>query len=225
MSNPCKSVSHTKFKLKKMHSTTQQILNTKILPLFYHDDYDLCKSNIVACYTAGVKVFEFTNRGNMALAHFQRLKKELSVAHPDLKLGVGTIYTVEDAAAFAAAGADFIVQPVCIEAVARFCQGINLPWVPGVMTLNEIYQAMLLGAELIKVFPGNLVGKDYIKSIRGPLPQANLMVTGGVEATPEDVQSWLAAGVKACGLGSQLFAQKPEDITKTLTNIVNSIHE
>jgi 2-dehydro-3-deoxyphosphogluconate aldolase / (4S)-4-hydroxy-2-oxoglutarate aldolase len=208
-----------------MHSTTQQILDTKILPLFYHDDYDLCKSNIIACHAAGVKVFEFTNRGKLALAHFQRLKKELSTSHSDLKLGVGTIYTVAEAKAFAAAGADFIVQPVCIKAVAKFCKTANIPWVPGVMTLNEIYQAMLLGAELIKVFPGNLVGKDYIKSIRGPLPGANLMVTGGVEATPEDVKSWLAVGVKACGLGSQLFAQSPESITKTLTTIVNSIHE
>lgn len=210
---------------KKMHPTIQIIVDTKILPLFYHDDYNLCKTNIIACHAAGVKVFEFTNRGKLALVHFQQIKKELSVLLPDLKLGVGTIYTVEEAKAFVEAGADFIIQPVCIEAVATYCKNANVPWIPGVMTLNEIYQAMLLGAELIKVFPGNLVGKAYIKSIQGPLPQANLMVTGGVEATAEDVKSWLAAGVKACGLGSQLFSQSPEAITLTLTIIVNSIHE
>lgn len=207
-----------------MHPTIQQILDTKLLPLFYHDDYDLCRSNIRACHAAGVKVFEFTNRGKSALVHFQKLKKEFSASHPDMKLGVGTIYTVEDAKAFTVAGADFIVQPVCIEAVAKFCQKANVPWVPGVMTLNEIYQAMLMGAELIKIFPGNVVGKDYIKSIRGPLPQANLMVTGGVDATPEDVKLWLDAGVKACGLGSQLFTQKPTEITQVLTNIIQKIN-
>lgn len=208
-----------------MHPTTQQILGTKLLPLFYHDDFGLCRTNILACHAAGVKVFEFTNRGKSALGHFQRLKKEFSVSHPDLKLGVGTIYTVEEARAFAEAGADFIVQPVCIKAVATFCKKAKIPWVPGVMTLNEIYQAMLLGAELIKVFPGNTVGKDYIKAIRGPLPQANLMVTGGVDATPEDVKSWLAAGVKACGLGSQLFTKKPAEITQVLRDILQKINE
>lgn len=208
-----------------MHPTTQQILDTKILPLFYHDDYDLCKSNIVACHAAGVKVFEFTNRGEMALAHFQRLKNEFSVSHPDLKLGVGTIYTVEEAAVFAAAGADFIVQPVCVNAVADFCHKEQIPWIPGAMTLNEIYNAIQLGAELVKIFPGNMVGKDYIKAIRGPLPQAKIMVTGGVEASPDDILSWLAAGVNACGLGSQLFARKPADITALLSGIINAIRQ
>jgi len=206
-----------------MHPTIQQISDTRLLPLFYHDDYDLCKKNILACYNAGVKVFEFTNRGRFAVEHFKRLKSEFSVSHPDLKLGVGTVYTVDEAQQFAGAGADFIVQPVCIAEVAAFCQSANIPWIPGVMTLNEIYQAMLLGAELIKVFPGNTLGKDYFKSIRGPLPQACLMVTGGVEATPEDVRSWLSAGVKVCGLGSQLFTRSPEEITRTLQNILEHL--
>lgn len=208
-----------------MHPTTQQIVDTKILPLFYADDYDVCRANILACCAAGVNVFEFTNRGKSALGHVKQLKKEFAVSHPDLKLGVGTIYTAEEAKAFVEAGADFVVQPVCVKTVAIFCKKAQIPWIPGAMTLNEIYQAMQLGAELIKIFPGNTVGKDYIKAIRGPMPHVHLMVTGGVEASPEDILSWLAAGANACGLGSQLFARKPADITALLLGIHHAIRQ
>lgn len=206
-----------------MHNTTQQIIETKILPLYYSDQYELCENYIMACYNAGVKVFEFTNRGPLAKENYSKLKKELCSSYTDLKIGVGTIYTVEEAQAFIDLGADFIVQPVCIEGVAHYCKNINLPWIPGTMTLNEIYHAHQLGAELIKVFPANTLGTSYIKNIRGPLPQVNIMVTGGIEATIDEVQHWLKAGVKVCGLGSQLFNHSPEDVTKKLIQILEAI--
>lgn len=206
-----------------MHHTTQQIINTKLLPLFYNDDYELCKNNILACYDAGVKVFEFTNRGPLAKENFSKLKKELSISHPDFKIGVGTIYTADEARTFVDAGADFIVQPVCIESVAHYCQNIDVPWIPGTMTLNEIYHAHQLGASLIKVFPANTLGTFYIKNILGPLPQVNLMVTGGIEANIAEIQNWLKSGVKVCGLGSQLFTNSPEEVTKKLSQILEAI--
>lgn len=206
-----------------MHNTTQQIIETKLLPLFYNDNYDLCKNNILACYNAGVKVFEFTNRGPLAKENFSKLKKELSISHPDLKIGVGTIYTTEEAKAFIDLEADFIVQPVCIETVAQYCQKINVPWIPGTMTLNEIYHAHQLGADLIKVFPGVTLGSTYIKNILGPLPQVNLMVTGGIEANIDEIQNWLKSGVKVCGLGSQLFTNSPKEVTKILSQIMVAI--
>jgi 2-dehydro-3-deoxyphosphogluconate aldolase / (4S)-4-hydroxy-2-oxoglutarate aldolase len=208
-----------------MHGVIQQILDTKLLPLYYNDDYQKCKDNILACYHAGVKVFEFTNRGDYAIAHFARLKSEFYQSNINILLGVGTIYTVEDARSFKEAGADFIIQPVCTSDVAEYCKSVNTPWIPGVMTLNEIYQASLLGADLIKVFPGNVLGKEYIKSIRGPLPKVNLMVTGGVEAAPEDVKAWLKAGVNVCGLGSQLYTRTPGEVTEVIKNILNEINE
>jgi 2-dehydro-3-deoxyphosphogluconate aldolase / (4S)-4-hydroxy-2-oxoglutarate aldolase len=208
-----------------MHPTIQQIVDTKVLPLFYADNYEVCRTNILACCEAGVNVFEFTNRGKSALGHFKQLKKEFSLSHPDLKLGVGTIYTAEEAKAFVEAGADFIIQPVCVKTVANFCKKTKTPWIPGAMTLNEIYQAMQLGAELVKIFPGNTVGKAYIKAIRGPLPDVHLMVTGGVEASADDILSWLEAGANACGLGSQLFARKPADITALLSGIHHAIRQ
>lgn len=210
-----------------MHPTIQQIIDTQLLPLYYHDDYERCLQNILACYDAGVKVFEFTNRGTFAAAHFGRLKADLSATCADLKLGVGTIYTAEEAKVFAELGADFIVQPVCTLDVCNYCQTNQLPWIPGVMTLNEIYQAIKMGAELVKIFPASFVGQDYIRNIRGPLPHANLMVTGGIDAEAEVIASWLKSGVKVCGLGSQLFADPqglgPSGITQKLSNILNAI--
>ena len=73
------------------------------------------------------------------------------------------------------------------------------------MTLNEIWSAWQLGATAVKIFPGNLVGPDYIRALRGPMPDVPLMVTGGVEPTPESIREWLGAGVQAVGIGSQLF--------------------
>jgi 2-dehydro-3-deoxyphosphogluconate aldolase / (4S)-4-hydroxy-2-oxoglutarate aldolase len=206
-----------------MHHTIQQIIDTRLLPLFYSDHYDTCKKNIVACYEAGVKVFEFTNRGPFAIENFSKLKSEFSKSHQDLKFGVGTVYTVEEAKTFIDLGADFIVQPVCVESVAKHCQNVNIPWIPGTMTLNEIYHAHLLGASLIKVFPANILGTSYIKNIRGPLPQANLMVTGGIEANVDEIKQWLNAGAKVCGLGSQLFTYTSEEITKKLSLILEAL--
>jgi 2-dehydro-3-deoxyphosphogluconate aldolase / (4S)-4-hydroxy-2-oxoglutarate aldolase len=210
---------------KEMHDTIHQIINTKLLPLYYNDDYNLCYSNILACCKAGVNVFEFTNRGQYAKEHFKKLKEDLLTICPDLKLGIGTIYSVDQAQSFIDLGADFIVQPVCIQEVAKLCSDASIPWIPGVMTLNEIYQAHLLGAELIKVFPGNVLGTSYIKSVRGPLPEVKLMVTGGVEATTDDVKAWLKAGVNVCGLGSQLFTKSVDEITEILSSIQKEIHE
>ena len=91
------------------------------------------------------------------------------------------------------------------------------------MTLNEIYHAHQLGAALIKVFPANTLGTSYIKNILGPLPQVNIMVTGGIEANITEIQNWLKSGVKVCGLGSQLFTNSPEEVTKKLSHILEAI--
>ncbi len=201
----------------------EKLASNKLMPLYYNDDFDKCHTNIKACYDAGINVFEFTNRGENALDIFRKLKEAFKQSCPDLDLGVGTINTVEQAQAFVDAGATFIVQPICTAEVAAYAQSKNIPWIPGVMTLNEIYQAHLLGATLIKVFPASVLGPGYIKAIRGPLPNVKIMVTGGVEANISDVQTWLKAGVNVCGLGSQLFNQSPQEITDTLKEILEKI--
>lgn len=190
--------------------TKEDILNRcreyPIVPVFYHGDADHTKAIVKACYDGGMRVFEFTNRGDGARRVFAELVPFVREQCPDLALGIGTILTPESAEEFIGTGADFVVQPVTTATVAAVCHAHNVPWMPAGATLNEIYQATLLGADLVKVFPGNVVGPGFIKAIKGPMPHLNLMVTGGVEPTAESLTAWFRAGVTCVGIGSQLFS-------------------
>ncbi len=180
-------------------------LAAPLVPVFYHADAAYAQAVVRACYAGGVRVFEFTNRGARAFEVFQELAKLPATDCPDLVLGIGTIYTAAEAERFIAAGAAFVVQPVTTADVAAACQRHDVAWLPGALTPNEIYAATRLGAQVVKVFPGNLVGPDYIRALRGPMPHARLMVTGGVEPTVASLTEWFGAGVNVVGIGSQLF--------------------
>ena len=187
------------------------VVNNPIVPVFYHADADHAQAIVKACYDGGLRVFEFTNRGDKAMSVFTTLVGYVREHCPDMALGIGTILTPEDATRFIDVGADFVVQPVTTAAVGDVCRERGVPWMPAGSTLNEIYQATLLGAHLVKVFPGNVVGPDFIKAIKGPMPWLKLMVTGGVEPTSESLNAWFKAGVTAVGIGSQLFAGNSAD--------------
>lgn len=189
-------------------------LQAPLVPVFYHANAAHVQDVVRACYAGGMRVFEFTNRGPRAFEVFQELA-QLTAELPELILGIGTIYTAADAERFIAAGAAFVVQPVTTAEVATACRAHDVAWVPGALTPNEIYAAQQLGAGLVKIFPGNLVGPDYIRALRGPMPRVPLMVTGGVEPTTENLGEWFGAGVNVVGIGSQLFkdAADPPTIT------------
>ena len=187
------------------------VIHHPIVPVFYHADAGQAQAVVQACYDGGLRVFEFTNRGNQALSVFTQLVHYVRENCPEMAIGIGTILTPADAETFLDAGADFVVQPVTTAAVGEVCRRRNVPWMPAGSTLNEIYQATLLGADLVKVFPGNVVGPDFIKAIKGPMPTLKLMVTGGVEPTSESLNSWFRAGVTAVGIGSQLFSGQNAD--------------
>lgn len=183
----------------------EQLKKSPIVPVFFHSDLEYARQIVGACHAGGLRFFEFTNRGETALEVFEGLKKYVLAHCPEMSLGIGTIYTAEDAERFLAAGADFVVQPVTTEPVGAVCKIHGKPWLPGALTLNEVWSAWQMGATAVKIFPGNLVGPDYIRALRGPMPHIPLMVTGGVEPTTESIQEWLGAGVQAVGIGSQLF--------------------
>ena len=84
-----------------------------------------------------------------------------------------------------------------------------MAWFPGVLTANEIYQAQLLGADIVKIFPANVLNPSFIKSIKSILPKVEMMITGGVEPTAQSLNTWFGAGAKAVGMGGQLF---PKDV-------------
>lgn len=202
-------------------TSTETLLAYPLVPVFYHADAETCKTVLKASYDGGVRVFEFTNRGENALEVFSGLVKYAQENCPGLVLGIGTIATAESAQQFIDAGADFVVQPFTTPAVGEVCRKNGIPWIPGTMTVTEIQQATVLGAEVVKIFPGNVLGSAYIKALRGPLPKVKIMVTGGVEPTEASLREWFSAGVNAVGLGSQLFknTDQPEMITQTLAGL------
>lgn len=197
------------------------LLESPLVPVFFHPDIETCKIVLKATYDGGVRVFEFTNRGENALAVFTDLVKYARKNCPDLIIGIGTIFNAESAQQFIDAGADFVVQPFTTPEVGEVCRKNNISWIPGTMTVTEIQNATVLGAEIVKIFPGNVLGSAYIKSLRGPLPKTKIMVTGGVEPTEASIKEWFGAGVNAVGLGSQLFKNldNPQEITQTLREI------
>jgi 2-dehydro-3-deoxyphosphogluconate aldolase/(4S)-4-hydroxy-2-oxoglutarate aldolase len=128
--------------------------------------------------------------------------------YPELMLGIGTIMDAATTKKFLDAGADFIISPILKPEMAVVCQEHNKHWIPGCATLTEIVTARDLGAEVIKVFPGSVLGPGFVSAITPVVPGLNLMITGGVEPTQENLSAWFKAGAMCVGLGSQLFTKE-----------------
>lgn len=184
----------------------QTMRSTGLVPLFSHDDAQEAQKIIEAAYQGGVRVFEFTNRKHNSLEVFRHLHSQRS-RYPELMLGIGTIMDVDTTKKFIDAGADFIISPVMKPEMATICHEHNIHWIPGCATLTEIVNARDHGAQVIKVFPGSVLGPGFISSITPVVPGLNLMITGGVEPTDENLSAWFKAGAMCVGLGSHLFTK------------------
>jgi 2-dehydro-3-deoxyphosphogluconate aldolase/(4S)-4-hydroxy-2-oxoglutarate aldolase len=179
---------------------------TGIVPVFYHKDPEICKKVLNACYDGGLRVFEFTNRGDFAHENFALLVKYAADKLPGMILGAGSVVDSATTALFIQNGANFIVSPLLNEEIARVCNRRKIAWSPGCGSVSEISRAEELGAEVIKIFPAKEVGgPSFIKNIRGPMPWTNIMPTGGVEPTYENLFQWFNAGAWCVGMGSKLF--------------------
>lgn len=182
---------------------------TGLVPLFYHPDPQVCREVITACHAGGAKVFEFTNRGDFAHEVFAEVRKWVLKELPGMMIGAGSVTDAPTAAIFMQMGADFIVSPSLNPEVARICNRRKLLWIPGCGTVTEISQAEELGAEIVKIFPGNAVGgPSFVKAMKGPCPWTSIMPTGGVEPTEENLSAWFAAGVTCVGMGSALVTDR-----------------
>ena len=185
---------------------------TGMVPVFYHKDAGVCKNVVKACYDGGVRVFEFTNRGDFATLVFAELNRWTIENCPEMIMGVGSVIDEGTAAMYLALGANFIVSPVIDEGTARVCNKRKVAWSPGCGSVTEINRAHELGAEVVKIFPGTQVGgPDFVKAVKGPMPWASVMPTGGVTPDENNLKAWFQAGVTCVGMGSQLF---PGDVLK-----------
>ena len=203
---------------------------TGAIPVFYHQDVEVCKQVVLASYKAGIRVFEFTNRGDFAHEVFGELNKYCLKECPEMILGVGSIFDAPTTALYLQLGANFIVSPIVNEEMAKVCNRRKVSWSPGCGSVTEISHAEELGAEVVKIFPGAQVGGPaFVKGVKGPCPWSSIMPTGGVEPTEESLKSWFEAGVHCVGLGSKLFPkeiieqQKYDELEKTISNVLTII--
>ncbi|WP_336702275.1 bifunctional 4-hydroxy-2-oxoglutarate aldolase/2-dehydro-3-deoxy-phosphogluconate aldolase [Chryseobacterium indologenes] len=181
---------------------------TGIVPVFYHEDIDVCKKIVKACFDGGARVFEFTNRGDFAHEVFAELVKYVVKEIPEMILGIGSILDPATASLYIQNGANFIVAPILNPEVAKVCNRRKIAWIPGCGSVSEISYAEELGAEIVKIFPATQVGgPEFIKAVKGPMPRSNIMPTGGVIPTKESISEWISAGAYCLGLGSQLFVK------------------
>ena len=179
------------------------------IPLYYNPDIEVMKEVISACYRGGMKIFEFTNRGDLAHELFADLIKWSKKELPDLMLGVGTVVDAGTSSLYIQLGAKFIVSPLLNEEMARVCNRRKVLWMPGCATASEIGRAEELGAEVVKLFPGPTVGgAKFLKAYLGPCPWSNIMPSGGVSPTRENLSEWFNAGAFCVGMGSQLISRE-----------------
>jgi 2-dehydro-3-deoxyphosphogluconate aldolase/(4S)-4-hydroxy-2-oxoglutarate aldolase len=178
------------------------------LPLFYHDDIIVCKQIIKALYTAGIRCIEFTNRGPLALENFKLLLADRNENYPDLVLAIGTIQDQKEAQTFIEAGADFLISPFFDQSIADTAYLHKKLWIPGCMTSTEIHMADTAGYDLIKLFPGNVLGPGFVSAIKPLFPTHSFLVTGGVELSKENLTAWFKAGVVGVGMGSKLISNE-----------------
>lgn len=178
-----------------------------ILPLYYFKDAEVSVGLLRALYKAGIRAIEYTNRGEQALKNFEVMRKVCDEEMKDMYLGIGTIKNGEMARAFIDAGTDFIVCPGLVKKVGEVADKEDMLWVPGCMTPTEIIKAESLGAKVIKLFPGNLLGPSFVSTIKELFPGLLFMPTGGVEVNKDNLTAWFKSGVCAVGMGSKLVTK------------------
>ncbi|HKK63388.1 MAG TPA: bifunctional 4-hydroxy-2-oxoglutarate aldolase/2-dehydro-3-deoxy-phosphogluconate aldolase, partial [Bacteroidales bacterium] len=162
-----------------------------------------------ACYEGGLKIFEFTNRGDFAHEVFGELVKWASKELPGIAIGVGSVVDAGTTSLYIQMGASFIVSPLLNEDMARVCNRRKVLWMPGCATLSEISKAEELGAEVVKIYPGATVGGPaYVKAITAPCPWTLVMPSGGVSPTFENIKEWFDAGAFCVGMGSKLVTKE-----------------
>jgi 2-dehydro-3-deoxyphosphogluconate aldolase/(4S)-4-hydroxy-2-oxoglutarate aldolase len=183
-----------------------QMKESGIIPVFYNPDREVCMSVIKACYEGGLRLFEFTNRGDFAHELFSVLNKYVIKEMPDMIMGTGSVIDAGTASLYIQLGSNFIVSPVVKEEMALVCNRRKILWSPGCGSVTEISRAEELGAEIVKIFPAPSVGgPEFVRTVRGPQPWTNIMPTGGVDPTEESLKTWFNAGVYCVGMGTNLI--------------------
>ncbi|MFD2627644.1 bifunctional 2-keto-4-hydroxyglutarate aldolase/2-keto-3-deoxy-6-phosphogluconate aldolase [Oceanobacillus kapialis] len=197
-------------------TTLQQLIENKIIAVIRGENVQEAAKIVEGAYLGGIKVMEVT----YTVPDASKLIKDLSEQDDkDWVIGAGTVLDEVTARLAILSGASFIVSPSFDEKVAKLCNRYQVPYIPGCFTASEIIKAMEAGADIIKIFPGNAVSPSFIKTIKGPIPQVNLMPSGGVNLN--NITEWIDNGAVAVSIGSNIYKDSIEEIKEAASEIVN----
>lgn len=198
----------------------ERIIDSGIVAVIRADSPSKAVEMCRACREGGIVAIEVTFSVPHAVEVIQQIDREMG---DQILLGAGTVLDPYTAKIAIEAGAKYIVAPNLSEETALLCNKHRIPYIPGVLTPTEIVKALELGVPLIKLFPASAVGPSYIKAIHGPLPQARLMPTGGIEL--ENVKEWIKAGAAAVGVGGGLTKGTKDQIVEKARKFVQLVKE
>ncbi|MCR8743831.1 bifunctional 4-hydroxy-2-oxoglutarate aldolase/2-dehydro-3-deoxy-phosphogluconate aldolase [Romboutsia lituseburensis] len=195
------------------------IKNEGIVAVIRAKDHDEAKGYINACLNGGIKAVELT----YSIPDVVELINEL-MDNEKLILGVGSVLNGKMAEDAILAGATYVVSPGYNKEVNEVCKRLDTLYLPGCMTVSEIMNAIENGNKMVKLFPGDVFGPKYVKAIKAPIPQAEIMPTGGVSI--DNIDKWFEMGVSCVGVGSSLFnAGSLKDIEKLAKEFVEKIKD
>lgn len=177
-----------------------QLLTQKLVVVIRGNTEEEAYEASKACIAGGITAIEIAYSNNKASQVIEHLTNDY-INSKNVIVGAGTVLDAVTARMAILAGAKFIVSPAFSTETAKICNLYAIPYLPGCMTLTEITTALEYGCELVKLFPGGTIGQDFISSIKAPLPQVQVMVTGGVNS--ENAKEWLQAGASAIGIGGE----------------------
>ena len=206
--------------IMRKHEILQRIEDVGVVAVVRAENSEKAKKIALACMEGGIDSIEIT----FTVPGAHKVIKSLTEEFGDkLLVGAGTVLDSETARTAILSGAKYIVSPGFDLDTAKLCNRYQIPYMPGCMTITEMITAMEAGADIIKVFPGSAFGPSFIKAIKGPLPQAVLMPTGGVSI--DNVDQWIKNGCIAVGVGGNLTKGSSEDMTKAAKEFVAKVKE
>jgi len=199
------------------YNILNRVASTGLVAVVRADGLEEAIDKSKACLDGGIDIIEIT----FTVPKADRVIESLSESLPEALVGAGTVLDAPTARIAILAGAQFIVSPDFDLETAKLCNRYQIPYMAGCMTINEMVRALEAGVDVIKVFPGSAFGPDYIKAVKGPLPQVNLMPTGGVNL--DNCDEWIKNGCMAVGIGGQLTNGTYEEIKTKAEAFVEKI--
>lgn len=181
----------------------KKIKDTGIIAVVRGNSKDETLNASHALIKGGIIGIEVTYTTNHASEIIKELVQEYA-AKAEVLIGAGTVLDAITARLAILAGAEFIVSPSFNQETSEICNLYQIPYLPGCMTITEMQRALKSGADIVKLFPGSVYGPTVISAFKAPMPQLNIMPTGGVNL--ENMEDWFKAGVVAVGIGGNLLA-------------------